>query len=84
MRRSLSSRVGHDNVWAVFNGVTNKRDLEQMQQWLRPEDVRQDFYETLNLFSKTLQVAIGSATFHEETPKATVDRYMDDQETSAI
>ena len=68
----------HDNVWAVFNGVKNKRDLEQMQQWLRPEDVRQEFYETLNLFSKTLQVAIGSARFHEETPKATVDRYMDD------
>ena len=37
-----------------------------MQQWLRPEDVRQDFYDTLNLFAKTLQIAIGSAKFHEE------------------
>ncbi len=62
----------HTNVWAVFNGVVNKKDLEQMQQWLRPEDVRQDFYDTLNQFTKTLQIAVGLAKFHEETPKATV------------
>ncbi|MHB0959284.1 MAG: type I restriction endonuclease subunit R [Pirellulaceae bacterium] len=68
----------HTNVWAVFNGVQNKQDLEAMQQWLRPEDVRQDFYDALNAFAKTLQLALSSATFHEETPKATVQRYVED------
>ena len=68
----------HTNVWTVFNGVQNKQDLEAMQQHLRPEDVRQDFYDTLNEFSKTLQLAMSSAKFHEETPKATVQRYIDD------
>jgi type I restriction enzyme R subunit len=68
----------HTNVWSVFNGVQNKQDLEAMQQHLRPEDVRQDFYDALNEFSKTLQLAISSAKFHEETPKETVQRYIDD------
>ncbi len=68
----------HTNVWSVFNGVQNKQDLEAMQQHLRPEDVRQDFYDALNEFSKTLQLAMSSAKFHEETPKATVQRYIDD------
>jgi type I restriction enzyme R subunit len=68
----------HTNVWAVFNSVPNKQDLEAMQQHLRPEDVRQDFYDALNEFSKTLQLAMSSSRFHEDTPKATVQRYVDD------
>jgi type I restriction enzyme R subunit len=68
----------HTNVWAVFSGVQNRQDLEAMQQHLRPEDVRQDFYDTLNEFTKTLQLAMSSAKFHEETSKATVQRYIDD------
>ncbi|GAB5444334.1 MAG: HsdR family type I site-specific deoxyribonuclease [Fuerstiella sp.] len=68
----------HTNVWAVFNSVQNKQDLEAMQQHLRPEDVRQDFYDALNEFSKTLQLAMSSSRFHEDTPKATVQRYVDD------
>jgi type I restriction enzyme R subunit len=68
----------HTNVWSVFNGVQNRQDLEAMQQWLRPEDVRHDFYEALNEFAKTLQLAMSSAKFHESTPTATVQRYVDD------
>ena len=68
----------HTNVWSVFNGVQNKQDLEAMQQWLRPDYVRQDFYDALNEFSKTLQLAMSSAKFHEDTPKTTVQRYVDD------
>ena len=68
----------HTNLWAVFNGREQAGSRGDAAQWLRPEDVRQDFYKALNLFSKTLQIAIGSAKFHEETPKATVDRYLKD------
>lgn len=68
----------HTNVWSVFNGVQNKQDLEAMQQWLRAEDIRQDFYDALNAFSKTLQIAMSSAKFHEDTPQSTVQRYVDD------
>ncbi|QDT91742.1 type I restriction endonuclease subunit R [Gimesia algae] len=68
----------HTNVWSVFNGVQNKQDLEAMQQHLRPEDVRQDFYDALNEFSKTLQLAMSSAKFHDDTPKETVQSYLND------
>ncbi len=68
----------HANVWAVFNGVKNKKDTESMQQHLRHDDVRQEFYDTLNAFAKTLQLAISSAKFHEETPQVTINRYMED------
>lgn len=68
----------HTNVWAVFNGVANRKDLEQMQQHLRPEDVRQDFYDALNQFAKTLQIAVGSAKFHETTDPKVVARYVED------
>lgn len=68
----------HTNVWAVFNGVQNRKDLEAMQQWLRPEDVRQNFYDALNAFSKTLQLAMSYAAFHEETPITTVKQYLED------
>ncbi|MFH5803197.1 type I restriction endonuclease subunit R [Alienimonas sp. DA493] len=68
----------HTNVWSVFAGVANKKDAEAMQQHLRPEDVRQEFYDTLNAFAKTLQLAMSSARFHETTPLETVQRYVDD------
>lgn len=71
-------RERHTNVWAIFSGVTNRQDLEAMQQWLRPDDVRQDFYDALNIFAKTLQLALSSARFHETTPKGTVRTYVDD------
>ncbi|WP_417737749.1 type I restriction endonuclease subunit R [Rosistilla oblonga] len=68
----------HTNVWSVFNPVQNKQDLEAMQQHLRHEDVRQDFYDALNDFAKTLQLAMSSAKFHDETPQQEVQRYVDD------
>ncbi|QDU82787.1 Type-1 restriction enzyme R protein [Polystyrenella longa] len=68
----------HTHVWSVFNPVQNKQDLEAMQQHLRHEDVRQEFYDTLNDFSKTLQLAMSSAKFHDETPQREVQRYVDD------
>lgn len=72
----LSER--HTNVWAVFNEVPNKQDLEAMQQHLRPEDIRQEFYDSLKDFSNTLQLAMSSARFHEDTPKETVQAYVAD------
>ncbi|QGQ22359.1 type I restriction endonuclease subunit R [Gimesia benthica] len=68
----------HTNVWSVFKGVQNRQDLEAMQQHLRPEDVRQDFYDALNEFSKTLQLAMSSAKFHDDTPKEAIQNYLSD------
>lgn len=71
-------RERHTNVWTVFGGSSHRHDPEWMQQHLRPEDVRQDFYDALNEFSKTLQLAMSSAKFHETTSADTVGTYVKD------
>ncbi len=68
----------HTNVWAVFSGVVNKTDTEALQQHLRPEDVRQRFYDALNAFSKTLQLALSNVDFQLETPEKKIAVYLTD------
>jgi type I restriction enzyme R subunit len=68
----------HAALWAVFKSVPNKRDVEALQQFLAPEDVRQRFYDALTAYAKTLKVALSAVAFHEETPEAQVRRYKED------
>ena len=68
----------HTNVWAVFAGVVNKTDTEALQQHLRPEDVRQRFYDALNAFSKTLQLALSNVDFQLETSEKKIAVYLTD------
>ena len=56
----------HINVWEVFNEVGNQKDLEAMQRYLEPDDRRQRYYETLTLFTKTLQLALAMRSFRIE------------------
>jgi type I restriction enzyme R subunit len=70
----------HGTLWAVFQSVQNKTDLEQFRQVLIPhfeedeqgetydtkQKVREDFYEALQDFSLCLEVALGSASFYED------------------
>jgi type I restriction enzyme R subunit len=56
----------HTNVWEVFNEVGNQKDLEAMQRYLEPDDRRQRYYETLTLFTKTLQLALAMRSFRIE------------------
>lgn len=73
---SLAQR--HSNVWEVFKEVRNKKDLEAMQRHLEPQDSRDRFYETLKLFARTLQLALGNADFLNKTPESKLRRYKDD------
>lgn len=68
----------HEQVLAVFNPVENRNDLEAMQRFLEPEDIRNKFYDALNIFAKSLKVALGSELFYEETPEKRIRRYKDD------
>ena len=68
----------HTDVWQVFNGVENKGDIEALQRHLEPIDVREEFYEHLKEFSKTLQLALGNAKFQDETPEDKKKKYTDD------
>jgi type I restriction enzyme R subunit len=68
----------HAAIWDVFKEVPNKQDTEALERFLEPEDRRQQFYEALTAFARTLQVALGTVYFYQETPESQVNRYKTD------
>lgn len=70
----------YKNLWAIFSGVKNKADIEQLRQVLIPKmqdvdgqltdvnlKIRDDFYEALTAFGTCLKVAHQSAGYFEDT-----------------
>jgi len=49
-----------------------------LERFLEPEDRRQQFYEALTAFARTLQVTLGTVYFYQETPESQVNRYKSD------
>ena len=74
--RKLPQR--HSDLWAAFKEVANRKDNEAMEQHLAPEDKRQEFYEALREYQKTLAVALSTEHFYEETPARRIQEYKDD------
>ena len=68
----------HAAMWDVFKGVTNRQDHESLQQWLQPQDRRDEFYQCLREFAKTLKLALSNAHFQADTPESTKQRYTQD------
>jgi len=68
----------HSELWDVFKGVRNRLDEEEFEVLLGDEATRQDFYERLSLFSRTLSVALSSTHFHQATSRELTDRYTND------
>lgn len=77
----------YKTLWAIFDGVTNTSDSEQLRQVLVPKmelrhgefvDIhlkkREDFYEALSAFAGCLKVALQSATFFEDSEFTDVKR----------
>ena len=84
----------HDQLWAFFKGVANRKDTEQYRQVLMPKFVagadgeshderqklRDDFYETLTAFGLCLQTALSSRSFFEDKSftEEQIARYKED------
>ncbi|MDP4189241.1 MAG: DUF3387 domain-containing protein, partial [Bacteroidota bacterium] len=68
----------YSDLWNIFKGVSNKRDLEAYSQLLRNEDIRQEFYEKLAAYAHCLKIALSSIDFYKETEAKAVQRYKDD------
>jgi type I restriction enzyme R subunit len=77
----------YKQLWAIFDGVKNKNDIEQLRQVLVPKiqeqdgelvdahlKAREDFYEALTAFASCLKVALQSATFFEDKSFSDQDR----------
>ena len=68
----------HSDLWAVFKTVPNKKDTEALERFLEPEDKRQEFYEALANFARSLKVALSTVGFYEETPARQINNYKAD------
>jgi type I restriction enzyme, R subunit len=68
----------HAAVWDVFKGVNNRQDTESLQQWLEPQDRRDEFYAALRDFAKNLRLALSNSPFQADTPESTKQRYNQD------
>ena len=71
-------RQKHSALWDIFKTVKNKLDEERYEQVLGDEELRQLFYKRLSEFSRTLQIALSTVRFVEDTPEATIDKYKKD------
>lgn len=68
----------HSDLWDVFRSVRDKYDAEAMERSLASEERRQEFYERLGAYARTLQVALASAEFLERVEPGRLDRYKND------
>lgn len=50
----------HDQLWDLFKVIRNKKDMEQFEQLLADEGLRQDFYARLQAFSRCLHISLSS------------------------
>ncbi|NBC17504.1 MAG: HsdR family type I site-specific deoxyribonuclease [Bacteroidetes bacterium] len=70
----------HTDLLRIFEEVDNKNDIEALERHLQDKERRDDFYERLARFSKTLQLALSSQYFHDDEvfPPEVRRRYMED------
>lgn len=68
----------YSELWDIFKSITNQKDLEAYSLLLRPEDIRQQFYDKLTAYARCLKIALSSLDFHNNTPEAEINRYKED------
>lgn len=64
----------HDQLWDIFKPVRNKKDMEQFEQLLGDEALRQDFYARLRAFSRCLHISLSSDKLLDVFDEAKIDR----------
>ena len=68
----------HSALWALFAPVPNRQDVEALQRFLAPENLRDRFYAALSEFTRALKVALGSVRFFDEVPQERIEAYKRD------
>jgi len=63
----------HDQLWDIFKPVRNKKDMEQFEQLLGDESLRQDFYARLRAFSRCLHISLSSDKLLDVFDEAKID-----------
>jgi len=68
----------HSDLWSLFKEVKNQHDEEAYEVLLADDAIRENFYERLADYSKTLGLALSTERFIMTTPEATLKHYKDD------
>ncbi|MBI3796404.1 MAG: type I restriction endonuclease subunit R [Deltaproteobacteria bacterium] len=68
----------HAEVWDLFKEVKHQHDEEAYEVLLADEKLRNDFYERLNAYARTLAIALSSEQFVVSTPEKKVQAYKND------
>jgi type I restriction enzyme R subunit len=68
----------YSEVWDIFKTVKDSYDEESYEVLLADDELREDFYERLSAFGKTLGIALSSEKFLAETEEKTLSRYKAD------
>jgi type I restriction enzyme R subunit len=63
----------HDQLWDLFKPVKNKKDMEQFEQFLADEAIRQEFYERLKAFSRCLHISLSSDKLFDVFDESKID-----------
>jgi type I restriction enzyme R subunit len=58
--------VKHAEVWDIFKGVKDKKDIESLERHISDKNVRDLFYTNVSAFARVLQTALASDEFYEE------------------
>lgn len=74
--RQLPQR--HAELWDVFKTVANRQDEEAFEQLLADEKIRENFYERLSAYAKTLAISLSSEAFITGTPENRLKGYKSD------
>lgn len=68
----------YSDLWDVFREVKNKHDEESFEVLLADDELREDFYERLAEYSKTLGIALSTDKFIMETDEDKLRTYKAD------
>jgi type I restriction enzyme R subunit len=63
----------HDQLWDLFKSVSNKKDMEQFEQFLSDEARRQEFYSRLKAFSRCLHISLSSDKLYDVLDETRID-----------
>ncbi|MCK9175924.1 MAG: type I restriction endonuclease subunit R, partial [Desulforhopalus sp.] len=66
------------DLWDLFKTVKHSCDEEAYEVLLADDELREEFYERLSAFGKTLGIALSSEKFLTETDEKTLSRYKAD------
>ncbi len=68
----------YSDLWDLFKEVKNQYDEEAYEQLLADDALREDFYERLAEYSKTLGIALSVEKFIMNTPEEKLRQYKND------